>query len=109
MNRLVACDVSLKEIQHLGQVADNCMVLETGEPEDITNEIETRKLFIDHVQRLAREKRSRIYGLMVYTFKRRIGELDKLLQNIEGGLTDHSSTTITIPNALEFMRENEVL
>ncbi|XP_065057845.1 utrophin-like isoform X2 [Rhopilema esculentum] len=107
LNRLIACDVSLKDIEHLGQVADNCMVLETGEPEDITKEIETRKLFIDHVQRLAREKRSRIYGLMVYTFKRRVGELDKLLGNIEEGLTDNSSTTIMIPNALEYMRENE--
>ena len=85
------------------------MILDSGEPEDITNEIEARKAFISHVQRMAREKRSRIYGLMIYSFKQRFDELNKLLIDIEDGLADESRTMPDIQTALEGMKNNEVI
>ena len=85
------------------------MLLDSGEPEDVANEIEARKAFIAHVQLMAREKKSRIYGLMVYSFKQRLEELDKLLTSMEDGLADESKTVPDIQTALERMKNNEVM
>eukprot|EP00794_Sanderia_malayensis_P000431 gene431-1072_t len=83
LRRLVACDVSLTDIEILGKAAESCLILETGEGDDITKEIQHRRVFINHVQQLTREKKSRLYGLLVYTFKQRIEEFDKNLTSIE--------------------------
>ena len=84
------------------------MILESGEPDDIMREIENRNIFINHVQQMAREKRSRIYGLMVYTFKRRIEELDNLLSSIEEGLKEETESNQDIPSVLAKIKNNEV-
>eukprot|EP00112_Aurelia_sp_Birch-Aquarium-sp1_P004243 Seg1478.15 transcript_id=Seg1478.15/GoldUCD/mRNA.D3Y31 product="hypothetical protein" protein_id=Seg1478.15/GoldUCD/D3Y31 len=107
LNRLIACDMSLKDIKGLGKAADNFMILESGEPDDIMREIEKRNVFINHVQQMAREKRSRIYGLMVYTFKRRIEELDNLLSSIEEGLKEETESSQDIQSVLGKIKNNE--
>ncbi len=61
--RLIACDVSLRDIESLGKAAESNMILEAGEGEDIGRENAKRKLFIDHVQQMAREKKSRYASL----------------------------------------------
>ena len=108
LNRLIACDLTLKDIKGLGKAADDFMILESGEPDDIMREIENRNVFINHVQQMAREKRSRIYGLMVYTFKRRIEELDNLLSSIEEGLKEETESSQDIPSVLAKIKNNEV-
>jgi len=107
LNRLQACEASLSDIEILGSAADNTMILESGEPEDIYKEIELRREFIRHVQLIAREKKPRIYGLMVYSFLQRFDELNKLLTNIEDGVNDEKGVNQDIQAVLEQMRNNE--
>ena len=109
LNRLQACEASLSDIEILGSAADNTMILESGEPEDIYKEIELRREFIRHVQLIAREKKPRIYGLMVYSFLQRFDELNKLLTNIEDGVNDEKGVNQDIQAVLEQMRNNEVI
>lgn len=95
-------------METLGSAADNSMILDSGEPDDITNEVERRKAFIAHVQVMAREKKSRLYGLMVYSFKQRLDELDRLLSNIEEGLQDETTAASDLQRTLDRLKNNEV-
>ena len=108
LKRLQACEVGLSDIEILGNAADNSMILDTEEPDEIWKEIEARKGFIKQVQMMAREKKSRIYGLMVYSFIQRFEELDKVLTSIEEGHTGKKSSVSDIPTASERIRNNEV-
>ena len=106
--RLDACEVGLSDVEILGHAADDSMILEQGEAEDIWKEIEARKAFIRRVKLMVREKKLRIYGLMVYSFMQRFDQLDKLLTNIEEGVTEEQKAIPDIQTALERMRNNEV-
>ena len=108
LKRLDACEVGLSDVEILGHAADDSMILEHGEADDIWKEIENRKAFIRRVKLMAREKKQRIYGLMVYSFMQRFDQLDKILTNIEEGVTEEQKVTPDIQTALERIRSNEV-